>query len=471
MLYTLRWRPAIWPSFTAPQRLIAARLDTGTTLWEYEPAVGLANAPVSLSGDLLFVMDKAGFLHAFSISSGEEIWSVDVQGRDGSWTIATPETVFVSTGAIFALNTATGSVRWKQTLTYQIPQIAWAKGLLYVTYPGPGWAGDGSHPDTHVVALGGESGTLLWDFAEEADYGPPPIGGFPSGPPLGSVITDFFIVDGTLYFYNSSLHRIRAVDAATGSLVWSEAAESSAIVVSNSQLALLRPDYIQMYLPAHRLYLPQFAFGDGYSLRVTVNNPHDVPLTAYVAFYNSSGDQVPLPGNEGNANRVDVPLPPLSSATILLPDTGETLQSGWALVEAPLPVTANLVYQYTSSSNGLREVGIADSPPTDFAQVKISQGAGFSTAIALVVLSNRRAVISYRLLDEQGEELAVSGYAMEAHEQTAKFFNELFYPLLDPDAFEGTLVISADQPISVTALRTMDGTPLSAVPVGRKTAH
>ncbi len=164
--------------FHGPQRLIAARLDTGTTLWEYEPAVGLANAPVSLSGDLLFVMDKAGFLHAFSISSGEEIWSVDVQGRDGSWTIATPETVFVSTGAIFALNTSTGSIRWTQTLqTYQIPQIAWAKGLLYVTHPGPGWAGDGSHPDSHVVALTGESGEVVWDFAEEADYGPPFIGG------------------------------------------------------------------------------------------------------------------------------------------------------------------------------------------------------------------------------------------------------------------------------------------------------
>ena len=177
-----------------------------------------------------------------------------------------------------------------------------------------------------------------------------------------------------------------------------------------------------------------------------------------------------MPGNEGNTNLVDVPLPPLSSATIVIPDTGETLQSGWATVEAPLPVTANLVYQY-ASANGLREVGIADSPPTDFAQVKISHGDGFSTAVALVVLSNRRAVITYRLLDEQGEELAVSGYAMEAHEQTAKFFNELFYPLLDPDAFEGTLVISSDQPISVTALRTKDGTPLSAVPVGRRTDH
>jgi outer membrane protein assembly factor BamB len=457
--------------FQGNHRLLAADLEDGTIVWERTFPGGFANAPLALSDGLLFVLGRAGTLHALTARSGDEIWSTAEAGGVDSTVAASPELVFVTRyNRITAFGTTNGAVQWEHILPGgSIRRLAYAQGRVFATFPPPGQHGMPVPEGTAntIVALQAHSGSPIWRFREEADY-PPPLPVTPS--PYWSVISDLFVAGGRVYFFNQSLGRARTLNADSGALEWNMRVGPGvqSMKLSDRELVLLYAERIEMYGPAERLYLAEFAEGEGYSIHLTVNNSHQEPVNASIVFRSTSGDETSFTDVAGMPLQTGLSVPPLSSATLIIPDVSQPVQTGWVQIDSAAPLTASLIYQYAPGGILKNEVGVADSLPTDFVNVKVSHGNGFSTAVALAVPGDQEALISVQLLDAEGDELAENDFSLGSQEQMAKFFHELLHPDLSFNAFEGTLVIRADQPIIVTALRTKDGTPISSFPVGRK---
>jgi len=453
-------------------RVLAVRLRDGGMLWEYRPTGGLTNATPALTDGLLFVIDRAGTLHALAAATGEEAWSRTDAGADGSTIIAARDLVFVSRySRITAFGTTNGYGRWSRDFpTSSITFMAYANRRIYTAYPPAGFQGQpvpGGTANT-VTALDASSGNPIWEFREDASYPPQMFVGPPS--PYWSVLANLFVADGRVYFLNESLSRVRTLDAATGSLEWTMkvSPDVTSMALWNRQLVLLRGDCIEMYRPVRRLYLAEFAAGEGYSIRLTVNNSHEQPVNASIVFNSTSGEEIRFLDNQGTPARANLSVLPFSSASLVIPDDGQAARTGWVQIDSDLPLTANLVYQYAPGGILRNEVGVGESQPTDFANVKVTHGSGFSTAIALAVPGDEEAHVSVQLLDAEGKELIQNEWTLGSHHQIAKFFNELLHPDLSFSLFDGTLVIRAEQPLIVTALRTKDGTPISSFPVGFK---
>ena len=71
-----------------------------------------------------------------------------------------------------------------------------------------------------------------------------------------------------------------------------------------------------------------------------------------------------------------------------------------------------------------------------------------------------------RLLNQAGTEFSDKDIFLAAGAQIAQFLQELF-PVEVGDDFQGTVVISSDIPVVVTALRTQSGLQMSSIPVGQ----
>ncbi len=457
--------------FHGPQRLVAARLHDGGILWEYSIPGGFAYAPLALSNGLLFVLDKAGTLYALNAATGKEAWSASDAGADGSKIVAAPDLVFVTRySRITAFSTNSGHARWSEDFPGpSIRGMAYANGRIYTSYPPTGFQGQpvpGGTANT-VIALNASSGSPVWEFREDASY-PPQIDVGPPRP-YWSVIANLFVADGRVYFFNETLGRVRTLDAVTGSLEWSMKSPSvRSMALWNRQLVLKLNDRVEIYRPAHQLYLAEFAAGEGYSTRLTVNNSHNESVVAPIIFNSTSGEELQFSDAQGTPGPAYLSVLPFSSASLVITDDGQPVKTGWVTIDSRLPLTASLIYQYAPGGLVLNEVGVGESRPTDFANVKVSHGGGFSTAIALAVPGDEEAHVFVQLLDTEGNELVKSEFSLGSRHQMAKFFNELLHPDLSFNAFEGTLVLRADQPLIVTALRTKNGTPISSFPVGYK---
>jgi|GEM_PF-4529502 len=347
--------------------------------------------------------------------------------------------------------------------------MAYAHGSLYATYPPRGSLQYPVSDDrtNKIVALSAADGHSVWEFREDARYQAIPIAA--EQPPFWSVIKHLFVADGRIYFLNDSLGRVRVLNAGTGALEWSmNATNVRSMALFNRQLVLLREHQIATYRPIERLYFPEFAVGEGYSVRLTLNNSHGHPVPASIIFTSPSGGEVQFPDSQGVVKRASLVVPPFSSATLLVPDDRQPARAGWVQVESPLPLTGNLIYRYAPGGNVVSEVGVGDARPSDFANVKVSHEDGWSTAVAIAVPGDQEANVAVQLLDTEGNELASNQFTLGSQGQSARFFFELFPPGLNLDALEGTLIIRTDQPLIVTAIRTMDGTPRSSFPVGLK---
>ncbi len=461
--------------FDGSQRVVAARLEDGSKLWEYTPDAELSGTRLVLADGLLFVMDRVGTVHALSTATGEDLWKSPNAGDEYSTLMAAPGYVYVASfGKIVALETKQGSRQWDRQVPSFAPRMAYANGRLFATYPPQGWALGTPPPEGlyhPVIALDGRSGSLLWELKEEVSY-PSYYPGPPSSYWLR--IRSLFVADGRVFFFNDSKSHVRALDAATGKLEWSMEVPGyvNTMTVRERQLLLFRntseTTSVEFYAPRNELYMAEFAYGQGYSVELTVNNPGDQELGAVVTLYSASGEEVKIPDSQGGSLSAYLSIPAYSSKTLALPDDGQPVRTGWAVIRSPLPCTASLVYRYAPPGGTFNEVGVGASLPTDFANVKVTHGAGFSTAVALAVPGNEDAHVYVQLLDGDGKELVHNDLVLGSHKQIAKFFNELLYQDLSFSTFDGTIIIRSNQPIVVTALRTRDGTPVSSFPVGVK---
>jgi outer membrane protein assembly factor BamB len=451
--------------------VVAANAATGATIWQYpntaQGAAALAEAPLSLFGNRVYVLDEQKRLHALDLRTGTAAWITPHAGGHGSNVIATEKWVYLSdpaTGNFGALDAATGTVvNWAHTYPPEgrafAPNrgIALAYGNLY-TFAG-----------SHVAAYSAETGELLWEYN---DLLPSSIGDIlPVTPPTpASSIVDYpVIANNVVYYYNRMTGRLRALDAFSGTLIWSVHEPGvRAIAAADSSLYLLLGNSLRVYTPVHETYMAEVGSGGGITTLVTLNNMSSEPATATAFFLDEEGDALSLPiaGLTGDRSEVSLNIPPFSTAAIQVLERPQ-FTGGWVGVISDQPLRGTSIFQSRMGGEVVSEVGVGDSPATGFANVYVTREEGFNTALALANPSTEGAYLTFKLLNAAGTEVASAWMELGSLAQRARFVNELFAPGAVPVGTTGTLVIEADVPVSITAIRTKNGTFISSYPVGQ----
>jgi outer membrane protein assembly factor BamB len=445
--------------FHGRNRLVAANALTGATIWQYpntaQGAAVLAQAPLSLFGNRVYLLDEQTRLHALDLRTGERMWMTPQAGGNGSNIIATEKWVYINdpaTGNFGALDAATGTVvNWVHTYPAGrafAPNrgIALAYGNLYA------FAGN------KVAAYSAETGEQVWEYTD-----PTP------GTVTTSVVDHPVIANNVVYYYNRNTGRLRSLDAFTGTLLWSiHEPGVRAVAAADQSLYLLFNNNVRVYAPMHETYMAEVGSGGGITTLLTLNNMSAAPANATLFFLGENGAPLSLPvaGLTGNRSEVPLVLAPFSAATVQVQESAQFI-GGWAGVISDQLLRGTAIFQSRMGGQVFSEVGVGDSPATGFANVFVTQAEGFGTALAFANPSNENALLTFRLLNPAGTEVAVASMELASLAQRARFFDELFATGAVPAGFSGTLVIEAEVPVSITAIRTRNGIFISSYPVGQ----
>ena len=202
----------------------------------------------------------------------------------------------------------------------------------------------------------------------------------------------------------------------------------------------------------------------------TLVNTSDETATGRLFFIARDGSPLELPIEDfaGDTSEIPFSIPPRASTKVQTLG-GPVVQTGWARAESDQPIRGSAIFQFSQGGDILFEAGIADSVPTGEANTFASRtggGPGFNTGVAISAPLDETAKVSVGLLNQGGTEIADKDIFLAAGAQIAQFLQELF-PTEVGDDFTGTVVISSDIPVVITALRTQSDLQMSSISVGQ----
>lgn len=149
----------------------------GSLRWE-APAVGECYTPPVIRGETAYAAQTSGRLSAVSLADGTESWHREFGAQLHTPPAVTDDTAYLTSDnrdALFALDTATGETRWRQSLD---PTVDYTPAIVGDTVFVTANAGNG-----RLVALDATTGEVRWSYT--LDFQPT------TGPVPG---------DGALYF-------------------------------------------------------------------------------------------------------------------------------------------------------------------------------------------------------------------------------------------------------------------------------
>ena len=176
--------------------LHAIQLADGIERWRFAPGTSVTGTYVQ--DGQVFLTDGRGIVHSLDLGTGTERWASTEILDSASTPIADSGRVIVSTGGgeLVALDASTGAGLWRVRIsTSSAHDPTLADGIVYLS------AGDGA-----VQALRADNGTQVWKI----NVGPDPV-----GTPA--------VAAGVVYVGSRSAEpggRLRALDAATGAILW-----------------------------------------------------------------------------------------------------------------------------------------------------------------------------------------------------------------------------------------------------------
>lgn len=462
-------------------KLVAARADTGITLWEFPTTT--AEAPLAMLGNRLYMADSADNILAFNLAANAAagtavpVWTAPGTGGDGASLIATEDKLFVSSpsvGAFGALDARTGSVIWAQTVAglSESPGIALTEDRFLVMLADPDQDGSRAEIRAYEPDSAGPGGDLLWSVDESA-----------------SGIDFAFVANNVLYYYNSGSQRIRARDVFTGTLLWSKTqAGVRGLSASEGRLYVLLGTSVEVYGSPNRIFFALMADGadpnqNAQSTLLSLTNLDDQAAQVTVSFFDQEGDPLVVPvDGSGDVATVQRVIPAKSSIRVQTL-SGDELLVGWIQVDSNRRLRGSSIFQFRNGGQILAEAGVAESNTTGEANVLyiLEQGPGtqsfFSTGVAFAnPLGDEDADIQLSLLDQDGDPVAgvvnpgTVTLTVPAGGQRNAFIEELFMALFDEleiTEFEGTVRVNSDVPISIIALRTQGGIQFSSYPAGQ----
>jgi outer membrane protein assembly factor BamB len=194
----------IWASegtsvFLAPtleQPLNAYDAATGSVVGSYGSPGQFWGGVFGAANGILYAIEDLGALHAFEISSGAGLWnaSPNIGSLSGIPLIVSDGSIYLITddGTLYSMSTTNGQQNWSYpTSGTEVSQPAVADGMVYII-----------DQDGTLHAINAASGKQAWSHSAE------------SGGDAGAAAAD-----GTLYF--SAGQSVQAVNAKTGTAVWS----------------------------------------------------------------------------------------------------------------------------------------------------------------------------------------------------------------------------------------------------------
>lgn len=283
------------------------------------------------------------------------------------------------------------------------------------------------------------------------------------------------VANNAVYYYNAG--RIRVRDAFTGVLLWTiPLADVRGLTASDGRLYALLADSIAVVDSSNAIFFPHVADGLGQSTLVTLSNLSSETASGTLSFFDTEGNPMSLgiEGMMGNLSTVPFTIAANGSRRIQT-SNGDGLSVGWARVDADQDIRGSAIYQFSDAGVILFEAGISETKPTSEATVFVifetrpglDGPTRFSTGIAFANPLGETANVALSLQDESGAEVAMDTVVLTPGAQLARFFDELFPASFGDGDFEGALVITSDNPIIITSLRTLGGFQLSSLPAGQ----
>jgi outer membrane protein assembly factor BamB len=132
--------------------LYAFSVEDGSEQWFYETGEGVEKAPAIMDGTV-YAIDDGGILHAVTTTEGTEQWRFDTASSGGSSASVVGETVLVIGKDLYALDSASGEIRWEYKIDDPGIQPTVAGDVAYVLDSGS---------TLHAVSISG--GNRIWSF-------------------------------------------------------------------------------------------------------------------------------------------------------------------------------------------------------------------------------------------------------------------------------------------------------------------
>jgi hypothetical protein len=412
-------------------------------------------------GRHVYVLQQGGILQALdirSVGAAGVFWvTAGAVGSDGSSIIATEKYVFISdpmTGKVTALSSSDGMQIWTRNFsTFGSPAIALAYDRLFVFY--------GDEEEVRAGAYDPDSGGLIWEIVDSSD--------------AAGTAEHGLVANNVVYFYNTANDRIRALDAFSGTVIWSTQQEGvRGLSVASNFLLVLTATRLDIFDASNTIYLAQIADGQGAATLISVNNLSSTATDVTVSFFDEEGEALSLEvlGETAASSTVNRTIPGDGSVMIQTLGTSAPLAVGWATAVAAEPISGTTTFQYGAEGALLFEAGVSDSLPTGWANIPASRFMTFaeseiSTGFAIANPMDETATVTVTFQRITPTTVVVSEtLTIESMHHADEFIQALF-----PDeavlGSEGTLIISSDIPVVVTALRTQGGFQMSSYPVGQ----
>lgn len=442
-------------------QVTAADLATGTVFWQFPataalPATGVAEADLAWAGDRVFALLADGSLVALDLATGVPSWIQPLGGGPGSRLLASPDRVFVLDPAgllLRCLSGAGGELLWQRQLPENstASSLALAYGRLYLFLR---WDDRAT-----VLAVDVRTGDLLWQASDPAEA--------PGTPLLVR------IADHQIFYVHEGRQAVRVLDATTGTLLWSIPAPGIRdVAVANGKLYLLFADRVEIYRRAFRVFVPQLADGEGARTLITVVNQGATTGLARVDFLDSAGQPLAVETTDAAeaVTSLEIPLAAAGSRSVQTRGVAPGLRTGWVRITADVPIRAAVAFQFVGETGILFEAGVEDARPAGRMQVFASRrslvpAAPVNTGVAIVNVGEETAQVKVTFLRRlPTPAVAETVFLLAPGAHRAEFLDELFGAAA-PEGCEGTLLISADQPVAAAALRTQNGYQLSSYPV------
>ena len=402
----------------------------------------------------VYILEKTGVLHALRDTSFTQFWSTSssVRGNDSN-IIATDKLVIVNdvtTGTVRAINRTNGVVVWAQPnsgATFaKTPGTALAYDRLFLFFR------DNGSGISSVKALNPDTGAVLWEATDSTNG-----------------LEYSLVANNVVYFYNTTTNRIRAIDAFTGTLLWSILKPGvTALSAADSSLIVLLGDRVEIYRLANDIFFAHLADGGGQTTLMTLTNLADQAATVTLKFLTIAGGPLTL-SLQGLGTTSEVPLVIPANGSRGIQTLGGTTAAtrGWARVESDQLIRGVSIFQFSQGGMGSFEAGVADASPTGKAGLFVTRTGSFSTALAIANPLDETALVSLMLLNTTGTEVGSQTLSLAAGNQDARFVEELFGSSVVTDGFEGTVIIQSPIPVVITALRTQGGLQMSSYSVGQ----
>ncbi|GAB4111840.1 MAG: hypothetical protein Kow001_13540 [Acidobacteriota bacterium] len=206
--------------------------------------------------------------------------------------------------------------------------------------------------------------------------------------------------------------------------------------------------------------------GDGGGLRTVflIMNPNEFPCHVSVSLIRSDGTAWPLGLNDIPGSSPGLDLPAGGSIRLATPGTAPGPSTGWAVLRADRPVTAQALFEIRTGGTLVAQAAVEGTVAHQNLDLFFDQSGGSNTGIAVANPSGLPVGVYVTELAEDGTPTESSWFTLEPNHQTAKFVAEL----LGGGARKGILRIAATGPVVVTSLQ-QTGLVLATLPVASRT--